>query len=423
MTGSSSFDRTARGKRGVPGGSRMEWVYLLVGLVVGVTLGALVMRLRAGQDLARLRIENARLEAEKEAASEKVDWAQVAREELRETFASVAGEALAANKGQFLDDSQKELKRLVDPLTQALEKMDQEVRSLETKREGAYGSIETHIQTLGQANARLQTTTDRLAEAMRSSKARGRWGELQLRRVVELAGLQNHIDFEEQSTTDQGKPDMLVHLPNGGVLPVDAKTPMDSYLESVEAPPGEAQAKLDAHATALRQRILALSRKEYWKGLEAAQIVVMFVPSESAIAAAFDRDSSIFEFGFEHRVLVTTPVLLLALLRTVAYGWDQHEIAENAHQIADLGRQLYARFLKVLDPIGDMGEKLGKAVDAYNRAIGSLEGRLIPALRRLRESSASSDAVPDLEPIDQAPRLPLDTEEALDENATGPPPS
>jgi len=434
----------------------MEWILLAVGLaiglVVGAGLGAVLAHARAQvrtaaldaelraktEELAtleplranneRLRIDAARSDSERAAATERVQWVEKAQESLREAFTALASDALTSNAEQYLARSRdqlasllnqvrgdwgthkEELKGLVAPLERSLVTLDGQIRTLEEKREGAYASIGEQIRTLGLAEAQLQTTTTTLAEAMKSSTARGRWGELQLRRVAELAGMEDHVDFDEQTVTDEGRPDMVVYLPDGGVLPVDAKASASAYLDAMQLDGDARRARLADHAKAMRLRIQDLAKKQYWAQFaRAPELVVMFVPIESALAAAFEEDPELLEYGLKQKILFASPITLLALLRTVAFGWNQLHITENARAIADQGRELYDRVINVLDPIGDVGKHLKKSVDAYNQAIASLEGRLLPAARRLKEQTASDKELPPLEPIDRAPRLPLDS--------------
>jgi DNA recombination protein RmuC len=240
---------------------------------------------------------------------------------------------------------------------------------------------------------------------MRSSTARGRWGELQLRRVVELSGMQQHVDFVEQATTDAGRPDMIVRLPNGGELPVDAKAPATAYLQAVESEGDVQVQRLAEHAKAFRQRIQELSRKQYWAQFpQAPEAVVMFVPMESALAAAFEADPELFEYGVAHRVLIASPVTLVALLRAAAFGWQQSRVAENAREIARQGGELYERLLNVLRPVVGLGSQLARTVEHYNKSIASLESRLLPAARRFRDLTAANEELPDLPPVDREPR-------------------
>ncbi|MDD5264945.1 MAG: DNA recombination protein RmuC, partial [Candidatus Bipolaricaulis sp.] len=425
-------------------------VLLAVGLIVGAGLGAMIAHLRAQARLAalnaelgaksealegveavraendRLRVDAARADAERAAASERALWVDKAQESLREVFAALASDALTSNAEQYLARSREqlgglldnvrgdwgthkeELKGLVAPLEKSLTALDGQIRTLEEKREGAYRSIEQQIRGLGEAQIQLQSTTTTLSQAMKSSTARGRWGELQLRRIAELAGMEDHIDFDEQTVTDEGRPDMIIRLPGGGILPVDAKASAAAYLDAMQ-PEGDARrAKLADHVKATRLRIQELARKQYWNQFaNAPQLVVMFVPIESALSAAFEEDAELLEYGLKQKILFASPITLYALLRTVAFGWDQLHVAENAQAIADQGRDLYDRVVNVLGPIGDVGKHLDKSVEAYNKAVASLEGRLLPGARRLKDMTASEKPLPDLEPIDHAPRLPL----------------
>lgn len=410
-------------------------MYLGLGIAIGLAIGGLIAWFLAGARTASkqsaLRIAHARLEEELRTEREKAASLDAIQERMRETFTTLAHQALTSNADQLLVRSRdqldallkqvrgdwgthkEEMKGLVDPLNKALEAIDQQVRDLEQKREGAYRALGEQLRSLGDAQSQLRQSTVRLEQSLKSSTARGRWGELQLRRVVELAGMTNHVDFSEQVAAEQGRPDMIVWLPNEGILPIDAKTPAAAYLDAMELEGTQRAQKLTEHAKALRSRVVELSRKAYMDQFERApEIVVMFVPFESALSAAFENDPELLEYGIEHRILVASPVTLLALLRAAAFGWQQHHMAENARLIAEQGRELYSRFLNVLKPIGEAGDRLGKAVDAYNQAVGSLESRLVPSLRRLRESTAASNEVPDLPPIDQTPRLPLDEDEA-----------
>ena len=419
----------------------MGWWPFVVSFLVGLAAGALLYRsfrthaedrklssLRDENE--RLRLSEVRLSEELRAEREKLGWVETARETLREAFTALAHEALVSNADQFLTRSREqlaslleqlrsdwgtqkeELKGLVSPLEKSLSALDEQIRSLEEKREGAYRSLERHLSELGKAQSQLHQTTITLAQALRSPTIRGRWGEVQLRRVLELAGMTEHVDFSLQVTTDEGRPDAVIHLPNGGILPIDAKAPMSAYFDAVEGPEERAEERLTAHAKAMQGRIQELGRKEYWNQFpHAPEMVVMFVPSEAALAAAFQRDPKLLEYGIEHKVLVATPTILLALLRSVAYGWQQHRIAENAREIAKQGRELYQRIINVLKPFRELGTHLGRAVDAYDQATASLERRLFPALNRFKDLSAIDEPPPELEPLDRSPRLPLENDD------------
>jgi len=400
-----------------------------IGLLAGILITWLGMRTRAQSRTAELRIERAKLQEELRSEREKASSVDAMQERMKETFTTLAHQALTSNADQLLTRSrdqleallkqvrgdwgtqQEQMKGLVEPLSKSLETMDKQVRELEQKREGAYRTLGEQLRTLGDAQTQLRQSTVRLEQSLKSSTARGRWGELQLRRVVELAGMTNHVDFSEQQAVEGGRPDMIVRLPNEGILPIDAKTPASAYLDAMELDGEARKGKLVEHAKALRARVVELSRKAYMDQFEKApEVVVMFVPYESALSAAFEQDPELLEYGIQQRILVASPVTLLALLRAAAFGWQQYHIAENARLIADQGRELYTRFLNVLKPLADTGDRLGKAVDAYNKAIGSVESRLKPYLLRFQETTVSSAEPPPLEPIEQTPRLPLDLE-------------
>lgn len=385
----------------------MEWTYLVIGAGVGLILGWALSWLRAARRISDLKIDGARLEQELRTEREKVQWTETAEGKLREAFTALASQSLSSNAQQYLAHAQKELTTLVEPLSKKLDTMDQQVRALETKREGAYGKLGEQLRTLGEAQSQLQRTAVSLEQALKSPTARGRWGELQLRRVVELAGMVSHVDFDEQATTEDGRPDLIVRLPGGGVLPVDAKASATAYLDAMQSEGDRRASKLGEHVRAMRSRIQDLSRKAYWSQFDRApELVVMFVPFESALSAAFELDPELLEYGIRQHILVASPVTLLALLRAVAFGWQQQQITENARVIAGEGRELYARVLNVLKPFRDAGTHLGRAVEAYDQAVGSLEHRLFPALHRMKDLTASSDELPETSELRKTPRLP-----------------
>jgi DNA recombination protein RmuC len=302
--------------------------------------------------------------------------------------------------------SSSELRYIVEPLDKNLTTLGDRVRELEQKREGAYQGLQEQLRELATTQKQLQTTTLTLGEALKSSTARGRWGELQLRRVVELAGMKEHVDFDEQLTTEEGRPDMVIYLPNGGSLPLDSKAPMAAYLEAFQIDDErQRQAKLDEHVKAMRNRIKELSRRRYTgKGEQPAPFVVMFVPNETSVAAAFERDPRLLDDALELHILIATPVTLLAMLLSVGYSWQQVQLLENAKQIADEAKTLYERLTKFTDHLAGVGTSLSSAISAYNSAVGSLEHRLLPSARRVQELGVNVPDLPELAPIDQAPR-------------------
>ncbi|HXF83664.1 MAG TPA: DNA recombination protein RmuC [bacterium] len=404
--------------------------------IVGTTLGAvgawLVARtvaVREGQRAAQLERELAEARREQaeaavraaelrkalEADQEKLRWVERAEQALRESFQALAAEALRTNAeslaGRVLDQLQRVLAeargdwqaerervgRLVEPLGQALAELDREIKAVEQKREGAYHGLQEQLRQLAEAQAGLQSATFSLNQALKSTATRGRWGEYQLRRIVELAGLMEHVDFSEQVTVEAGRPDLVVHLPNGGVIPVDAKAPMQAYLEAVETGgAADRAARLDAHVRALKQHVQQLAAKRYWEQLgRAVDVTVMFVPNEAALSAAFERDPGLLEFAIQQRVLLASPITLLGLLKAVAYGWQQHRIAESARAFADQGRQVYERLRTFLQSFAELGRRLDSAAKHYNEASGALERRVLPAARRLGELGAATDPLPE----------------------------
>jgi DNA recombination protein RmuC len=378
----------------------MEWVLLAVGLVLGAVIGWLVARLRYGEQLASER-------AERSAQDDRNQWADHAEERLREAFASLASQTLSSNSQQYLTNAQRELKTLVEPLTEKLDTMGQHVRALESKREGAYGQLGEQLRALGQAQTDLQRSTVSLEQALKSPTARGKWGELQLRRIVELAGMQDHVDFDVQFSVGAVRPDMVIHMPRGGDLPVDAKAPANAYLEAVQLEGGLREARLDEHAKALKERIRELAKREYRDAFpQTPELVVMFVPFESALSAAFEADKDLLSFAFDRGVLVASPVTLLALLRTVAYGWQQLRIAENAKDIQALGQDLYKRLSTFVAHLQKAGERIAGAVQNFDAAVGSWERMLLPAVRRLRDFVSPHESMPTLDAVEEEPRLP-----------------
>ncbi len=401
----------------------MEMLYLLIAFVIGGVVGGVIMSLRKSGDEA-LHIELAKLQSEKEAQADKEEWIQKAEEKLREAFDSLAGKSLRHNADAFLKQAQRqmtgvlnevrgdwktqksEMQNLMTPVRENLDKLDGHVRSLEEKREGAYRALDQQLKGLVAAQQELQTTTVTLSQALKSSSVRGQWGEVQLRRVVELAGMERRVAFDEQVSGDSGRPDMVVHLPGGGVLPVDAKTPMTAYLNAAEAgDDAEYKDYMRAHAQAVRSRVRELGQKAYWSQFEKApEVVVMFVPVEASVAAAFEEDPSLLEYALQSQVLITTPVTLLAFLKAVAYGWQQQAVSENARQIAAVGKELYQRITPFFRHLNNLRRHIDQTVESYNQSIGSLERRILPSVNRLQELDVGDGELDAPETIDQRTR-------------------
>ncbi len=369
---------------------------------------------------AEAQVRLAELQTAAEGAQDKLRWIDRAEQVLREAFRALAAETLQANADALLERTadrlhrllsevrgdwqagREHLARLLEPLGRTLDGLEREIRLLEQKREGAYERLQEQLRQLSQTHADLQETTRSLGYALKSTGTRGRWGEMQLRRIVEFAGMQEHVDFSEQLQTDTGRPDLVVHLPHGGAICVDSKAPMQAYLESLEAEESARSARLDAHVKALKQHIQQLATKRYWEQFGGSpELTVMFIPSEAALAAAFEREPTLLETAIQQRVLLTSPVTLLALLKAVAYGWQQRSIAENARAIADLGRQLHERLRSFLQNFIELGERLDSAAKYYNKAAGAMTQRVLPAARRLGELGASGEDLPDAPLVEQ----------------------
>jgi len=324
----------------------------------------------------------------------------------KETFDKVLAEA----KGD-LGKREEAINGLVKPLAESLKTFDEHVRTLETTRQQAYTSLESNLKVLTESQDKLQKETAHLVTALRTPQIRGRWGEMTLKRVVELAGMSEHCDFTEQLSvlTEQGliRPDLVVHLPAAREIVVDAKVSLEAYLVALSAESEQARKEaLARHATQIRAHMSQLSARTYWEQFDKApEFVVMFIPGESFFAAAADADHQLIEDGIKKRVVLATPTTLIALLHAVAYGWKQEQVAANAQAISELGKQLYERMRTLVEHISGIGNGLEKATGAYNSAVGSLENRIVPAARRFKElGAASGDDIAIIGPVDTQPR-------------------
>lgn len=351
------------------------------------------------------------------------------REDLLEAFHALSGEALQRNNEVFLNlakssfqtlhaeargdlaQRQQAIDEVVKPLHEALTRYEQQVRQIEDSRQQAYGGLDQHLKSLAESQQRLQQEANNLVNALRSPTVRGRWGEITLKRVAELAGMVPHCDFVEQETAtgEQGRvrPDMVVQLPGGRQIVVDAKAVLSAYLEAVEATDDtQRQERLRRHAAQIRSRLDELSLKAYWNQFEQApEFVVLFLPGEQFLGAALEQDPALIEDGFSRGVVIATPTTLMALLRAVAYGWRQEQLNAHAQEAGRLGKDLYERMAVLAEHLNDIGLALGKSVVAYNKAVGSLESRILPAARKFKELGIATDReMPLLEGVESLPR-------------------
>jgi DNA recombination protein RmuC len=379
-------------------------------------------RAALGAERALRAQADTRWEVTRESLEEQRRGLEDARLRLAETFKVLSAEALEQSGAAFLERARAALdaqlgrreeavQGLVRPLNEALGRYEDAIRSMEATRQQAYGSLHEQLRSLAAGHADLQRETGALVAALRTPHVRGRWGELTLHRVVELAGLAQHCDFAEQVTVDGSngrvRPDMVVRLPAGREIVIDAKVPLSAYLDALAAPSDEERAAgMARHAQQVRQHMSALASRAYWDEFaKAADLVVMFIPGEAFVAAAAQADATLIEDGLARKVVVATPTTLIALLRSVAYGWRQEQVADNAARISELGRQLYDRLRALTGHVAEVGASLGRATAAYNRAVGSMEARVLPAARRFRDlGAAAGEELPLLEAVTEHPR-------------------
>jgi DNA recombination protein RmuC len=384
-----------------------------------------VTELRAALDAERGQrsAAEARAATEREGLEAQRRLVDEARARLAESFQALSAEALRQSNDSFLtlarqaldaqlNPREEAIKGLVEPLKDSLTRYEKHLRELEAARQSAYGSLEEQLRTLSTTSERLQRETGTLATALsRSSQARGQYGEVALRRIVELAGMTARCDFSEQVHAEgeagRVRPDLVVHLPDRRDIVVDAKAPLSAYFEAVAATrPEERQAALARHAQQLRAHMTQLSSKAYWAEFaRSCDFVVMFIPGESSFAAAIEADGALLEDAMERRVVIATPTTLIGLLLAIHQGWRQAQMAESAERISKLGRDLYDRIRILGGHFEKVRKGLLQATEAYNATVGSLEGRVLPAARKLEELGASSgDALGSLEPIELQPR-------------------
>lgn len=409
--------------------------YVVVGLVLGAVFVWLLARSHAAalsaqnvelrtqlatrqQELTRVRDDlgteraaaaaaAARLEETRRNLDEQRQLLDDARAQLADTFKALSGEALQQSSSAFLQQAQQSL----EPLRDAVDRYQRAVQQLEVERQGAYSSLEAQVTALRSSSDSLQREAGNLVVALRSADVRGRWGELTLRRVAELAGMAEHCDFVEQATAEgesgRLRPDMIVRLPAGRQIVVDAKVPLSAYLDAAAATTDDERRRArDRHAQQVRKHVQLLGDKDYWEPFgRSLDLVVMFIPGESFFGAAVEADADLIEYAIGRRVVIATPMTLVALLRAVEMGWREERLAAAAQTVTDEGRELHKRVTIFLRHFTDVGAALGKATGAYNSAVGSLQSRVLPAARRLRDLTAATDEEPPrVVPIEALPQ-------------------
>lgn len=415
---------------------------LVIGLVLGLLLGAGVIYFLMGRELGRVQRElaglSSRREVEQQAAEEKLALLESARAQLENSFKALSAEALSKNNADFLnlakatlekyqegakgdlDKRQETIQKTVEPVNEALRRFNQRIESIEQRRSETDATLRQQLTQLSQAQVELSKTTGSLVQALRAPQVRGQWGEMQLRRTVEMAGMVNYCDFIEQASHEtvdgaRQRPDMLIKLPNGRQVVVDSKVPLAAYLDALEATDAAVQTeRMQAHARHLREHIKGLSQKAYWSQFDnTPEFVVLFVPNETIFSAALEQDPQLIELGVLNKVILATPTTLIALLKAIAFGWQQEAIAREAKQIAALGRDLYERIGVVTGHFAKLGKSLEQTVGHYNKAISSVESRLLVTARKFEAlDSSNADALPEIAAIEKLPTLPQESDES-----------
>lgn len=390
-----------------------------------------INQIRSELDAEKLsRVEAVtKLDVSQKSLEEQKSLIETMKKELTDTFNALSSAALKSSSEDFLrlasehlgkvvtdtkgklGEHQAKMDGLINPLHEALKRYEEQIKAMEEGRHKAYGSLEEQLRAISLTHENLQKETSNLVSALRKPQVRGRWGEMQLKRVAELSGMSMHCDFTEQQSIDTEKgrirPDMVVHLPMGRDIIVDSKVSLEAYLDAISAATDdERKLKMGKHSQQVRAHMNKLASKEYWSQFnQSPEFVVMFIPGESFLSSALEFDNTLIEDGMQKNIIIATPTTFIALLRAIAYGWRQEQVAKNAQILSELGKQLYERMNTLIQHISSIGSSLEKAIASYNSAVGSIESRVLPSVRKFKELGATgSEEIPSLERIDVAPR-------------------
>ncbi|HET9675864.1 MAG TPA: DNA recombination protein RmuC [Gaiellaceae bacterium] len=392
----------------------MTLAWFALGLLVGCTAAWLVLR-------AHLATARTAAELERRSSDDKLATAERARLEAEERFRAISAEALRENNSAFLQLAESKLQGYVAPLKESLEKVDGHVRTLEQARQHAFGALKQELSALRDGQERLRGETGNLVAALRTPHVRGRWGEMQLKRVVEVAGLLEHCDFVAQASVRDAeggllRPDLIVKLPGGKSVVVDAKAPLAAYLDAFEAQDDNARAiALASHARQVRDHMTKLAAKAYWRQFAPTpEFVVMFLPDEAFLRCAQEQDNALTEDAWQAGVILASPTTFFTVLRTVATTWRQEAVAESAREVHELGQELYDRLGTLAGHVHGLGQSIRRVVDHFNKTVGALETRVLVTGRRFRDHGVAGEELPMIDPVELQPRA-LNAPELTDE--------